>query len=105
MLIEHDPTTSRVNHAGVASGIDVAHFDGRVEVQTAFLMCDANLLWGVTDHALSLHHMFLGRLALLGDVVKAQHHVLRRNGNRCPIGRVEDVVGTEHQKLGFQNGC
>ena len=38
-----------------------------------------------------------------GQVVAAQDHILRRNGDRSTIGRVEDVVALEHQHLCLQD--
>ena len=42
-------------------------------------------------------------LAELCDVVKTEHHVLRRNGDRRAIGGVKDVMRTEHKHLSFQD--
>ena len=46
----------------------------------------------------------LGTRTDLGDIVKAEHHILRRHGDRSTIGRVEDVVALKHQNLRFQHG-
>ncbi len=43
-------------------------------------------------------------LAGLGDVVQTEDHVLRRHGDRRAVRGVQDVVRTEHEQLGLQNG-
>ena len=45
----------------------------------------------------------LSSLAQLGDIIEAQHHILRRNGNRRPVCRIEDIVALKHQNLCFDN--
>ena len=42
---------------------------------------------------------------LFGDIIQTEYHVLRRHRDRRAVGRVQDVVRTEHQQLGLQNGC
>ncbi len=42
-------------------------------------------------------------LAELCDIVKTEHHVLRRDGDRRAIGGVKDVMRTEHKHLSFQD--
>src|SRR5690606_34719190 len=50
----------------------------------------------------------LARLFLChdGQIIEAENHVLRRNDDRCAVGRMQDVVGRHHQharfKLGFK---
>ena len=39
----------------------------------------------------------------LGDVVQTEHHILRGNGDRSAVGRVQDVVRLEHQYLSLQD--
>src|SRR5690606_29210418 len=43
-------------------------------------------------------------LALLGHVVKTKYHVLRWHRDRCTVGRVQDVMRSQHQQLRLQNG-
>ena len=43
-------------------------------------------------------------LAGLGDIVQTENHVLRRHGDRSAVRGVQDVVRTEHEQLGLQNG-
>ena len=37
-----------------------------------------------------------------GEIIKAQHNVLRRHDDRLTIGRMQDVVGRHHQHAGFK---
>ena len=76
VLVEHHTTASGLNHRRFAVDVHVAHGDACVQVQTPFLVGDAHLLRRVTHHAFAFDHVLLGALALFGDVVQAQHHVL-----------------------------
>ena len=104
MFVKEDTSTSGVNQADVSVDVHVTHLDGCVQVQAAFLMRDAHFFRRVAHHALAFHLMLLGRRTFLGDVVQAQDHVLRRNGDGGPVGRVQNVVRAQHQQLCFQNG-
>ena len=39
----------------------------------------------------------------LGNIVQAQHHILRRHRNRRTVCRIQDIVRLQHQNLSFQN--
>ena len=39
----------------------------------------------------------------LCNIVKTKYHVLRRNGNRGTIGRIQNVMTLKHQDLCFEN--
>ena len=43
----------------------------------------------------------LGSGLALGQIVDAEHHVLRRHGQRQAVGRRQNVVGGKHQDRGF----
>ena len=60
----------------------------------SFIVGNLSLLRSV-----ELQSFTLVALAELGDVVKSEHHILRRHGDRSTIGRVEDIVRAEHKHL------
>ena len=70
-----------------------------MQVGTAFVVGDNRLL-----RAVEYQPFAFGAGARFGDVVEAEHHVLRGNGDRRSVGRVQDVVRTEHENLRLQNG-
>ena len=39
-----------------------------------------------------------------GQVVAAQDHILRRNGDRCAVRGLQQVAGSQHQHLGLTAG-
>ena len=102
-LIEEDAADGRLLQFGnrIAVLVDVVHqtlHDG-VQVRLTLVVGDDSLLRTVEYAAFALH-----ALAGFGDVVQTEDHVLRRHGDRRAVGRVKDVVRTEHQQLGLQNG-
>ena len=86
---------------GVTLLVDVVdnHADGSVEGDSALVVGNLSLLRSIELQALAFR-----ALAELGDVVEAENHILRRHGDRRAVGGVEDVVGAEHQHLGFKDG-
>ncbi len=70
-----------------------------MECHAAFVVGDLGFFRAVEFEAFSLV-----AVAELGDIVEAEHHVLRGHGDRRAIGGVEDVVGAEHEELGLQDG-
>ncbi len=46
----------------------------------------------------------VGGVALIGQVVGAQHHILGGHGDRPAIGGLEQVVGGQHEDAGFSLG-
>ena len=74
-----------------------AHFDASVQFHPPALV-------GAVDFPdIGERHPFtLGVDPLAGQVVQAEHHVLRGHDDRLAVGRAEDVVGGHHQRPGFQ---
>ena len=102
-LVEEDAADGGLlQHAhGVALLVDVvdqALHDG-VQIGALLVVGDDGLFGAVEDLPFTLD-----ALAGFGDVVETEDHVLRRHGDRGSVGGVEDVVRTQHQQLGFQNG-
>ena len=60
---------------------------------------DARLL-----HVEAVGPFALHALAGRGDVVETEDHVLRRDRDRRAVRGIEDVVRTQHQQLGLQDG-
>ena len=86
---------------GEAVVIDVIdqHLDRSMECHTLFVESDDGFFGTVERQS--------GTLCpgtKLGDVVEAEHHVLRRYGDRCAIGRIEDVVALQHEHLRLEDG-
>ncbi len=88
-LVQEDPAHRREQHAAVP-----AQADARLEVHVLVVVRDADFL-GVGEQAL----LALGARPLLGHVVDAEDHVLARHRDRRAVGRLQDVVGGEHQHL------
>ena len=102
-LVEEDAADGRLlEHLNrVALLVDVVHQALHHGVQVGLLLVvgDDRLLGAVEDAALALD-----ALAGLGDVVQTEDHVLRRHGDRGAVGRVKDVVRSEHEQLGLEDG-
>ena len=103
VLVYEDAAYGGVMHEvtdGIAVLVDVIdHYgDGCVESHAAFVVSDLGLFGAVENVAFSLV-----ALTELGDVVEAEDHVLRGDGDRRSVCGVEDVVGTEHEHLGLED--
>ena len=70
----------------------------------AFVESDDDLFGGIEAGAFTLDSLGVGGAARLRGIVETQNHVLRRHGDRGAVGRVEDVVGREHEDLRFEDG-
>ena len=81
--------------------IDVLHQHIHLGMEIAFPLVVGNdgLFRSVECQAFAL-----GSRTDLGNVVKAKYHVLRRHGDRCAIGWVQDVVTLQHQDLCLEDG-
>ncbi len=66
------------------------------------LALKGNVFVFISQHGLV--HVFEGfaltgfAVTLLGKVINTQDHILRRNGNRCPVRRLKKVVGRKQQE-------
>ena len=90
----------KVLDAGSALVDVVDHdLDGGVYVDALLVEGDEGFFRAVEGEACAL-----GSGTELGDVVEAEHHVLRGHGDRCAVGRVEDVVALEHEHLCLEYG-
>ena len=102
-LVEEDAADGRLlQHAHLVTllvqVVDHTLHDG-VQVGPALVVGDDRLLGAVEYAAFALH-----ALAGLGDVVETEDHVLRRDRDRRAVRGIEDVVRTQHQQLGLQDG-
>ena len=107
-FLRHELVEQYSTHRGVflqhlhllAVFIDVVYYhrNYRLKCHLTLVVSDFGFFGAVELQAFAL----LTR-AELGDVVKTEHHVLRRHGDRLTIGRVENVVRTEHQQLCFEH--
>ena len=70
-----------------------------MQVATAFIVSNDGLF-----RAIELESFALCPRTQFSDIVQTEHHVLRRNGDRCAIGRVKNVVALKHQDLCFEYG-
>ena len=71
-----------------------------MDVNCLFVQCYNHLF-----RTIELQAFALGSVTKFGDVVKSEHHILGRHGDRCSVCRVQDVVRTEHKELCLHNGC
>jgi len=69
-----------------------------VKVTTTLITGNQSLLRTIECQSLAL-----STRANLGNIVETKHHILRRNGDRRTISRVQNVVALEHQDLSLQN--
>ena len=101
VLVDEQTTHRGVDHMmdgfAILDIVDV-DLDRSVEVDLTFVISDGSFLDTVEGVAVTL-----STGTELGDVVQTEHHVLRRNGDRRTIGRVENIVRSEHKHLRFEN--
>src|SRR5690606_16563204 len=77
--------------------------DHGVKIHFLLVVSDHYFFVRVESQSFSFDRSFRSRLSGLGHVIKTKHHILRRYSNRRSICRVQNVVGSKHQKLSFQN--
>ena len=102
-LIDHESAHGGLDHVTdrVAFGVAVVDIDldRGVDVELLFVVSDTCLLWPVEDEPFAA-----GAFTELGDVIESEHHVLRGHGDGGAVGRVEDVMRSEHEHLRFEHG-
>ena len=104
VLIDEDTTDGSVLYDmadRIAVFVDIVDkdLDRCVERDATFVICNLSLFGSVE----CMSFTFVAG-AELGDIVQTEDHILRRHGDRRAVGRVEDIVRTEHEHLCFQNG-
>ena len=105
-LLVHEPERLRhhfVQERAADGGLDdlatVAQPDPRLQIHVLVVVGDPDLLGVGKQPLLPAHRPLRRREPLLGEVVEAEDHVLRRHGQRRAVRRREDVVGRQHQHL------
>ena len=87
----HDNTTYRgLNHTLLDLTVNQVvndYLNQSMEITTTLVTSDQSLLRTIDCQALTLCAW-----TNLSNIVKTKHHILRRNGDRRTIGRVQDVV-------------
>ncbi len=93
-LVEEHPTRRGDDETVLDADIDL-----RMEPHPAVVVGHDHFVQTGEEHALA-------RVAGLdlGHVVTAQHHVLAGHGDRTPVGRVQNVLGRQHEQPGLQLG-
>ena len=103
VLVYNDSTGCSLNHLVTLRKILLvlrkAYLDKGVHIDLLRIIGYDNILRTVEAHSLPL-----GIRTNLCDIVKSEHHILRRHRNRGTIGRIKNVMRTEHKELGFHNG-
>ncbi len=92
ILVDHHASGSRFHQCAVDT-----HLDNRVNIHLPFVQRHKALFRTVEKLSLALLV-----LAGLGDIVKTQNHILRRNGNRIAVSGIQYVVRPQHQQLRLQ---
>src|SRR5437773_4275691 len=92
----------RATDRGLEKLAVVAQTDARLQVDILVVVGDAHFLGVGEEPTLAAHRALLRAEALLGQVVDAEDHVLRRHRDGRPVGRRQDVVGGQHQDLRLQ---
>ena len=69
-----------------------------MEVATTFVMGNDSFLGTIESKALTLCTR-----TDLGDIVKTEHHILRRHCDRSTVGRIKDVMALKHQYLSLKH--
>src|SRR5690606_4508980 len=108
VLIEDDATCYGVNHLRRQfARLLILHLHTHLDVcmlgKSSFVISDNHFGRGIEFHPLTCNRFFRRALSTLSQVVQTKHHVLRRNGDRCAVGRVEDVVRRQHQDRRFED--
>ena len=80
-----------------------SHTYAGIQVNTFLIVGNNHFLRRIELKAFSSYNFALGCTARFGHIVKTKYHILRRYGDRRTIGRVEDVMGREHQQLSLKN--
>ena len=99
VFIKDQTTNGAVDDLGNGLFADVlgnAHFDFCVQCHIAFIVCHQCFVDIPED-------LTFARFAILdhGQVVGTQNHILCWYGNRAAIGRLQQVVGSQHQESCF----
>ena len=87
---------------GISLGIRslAAHMNAGLQGNIAVFVCQNGFIYALVISALTL-----GPRSLLGQVIDAKHHILRRHRHRSSVGRLQQVVGRQQHKtalgLGF----
>src|SRR5437870_1120192 len=97
-----DTVEERPSHGRLEDLAAPAKADPRLEVDVLVVVGDPNLLRVGEEAPLAPHRTLRGAQALLGEVVDAEDHVLRRHRERRAIRRREDVVRGQHEHLGLE---
>src|SRR5713226_6646354 len=74
----------------------VAQADGREQLDFAGFQREDDFIGGAENAAFAL-----GSRLVLGQIVDAEDHVLRRHGERQTVSRRQDIARTEHEHGGF----
>ena len=100
-ILRDRPVEDNASHGGgdyLSDGLAVyllghADFDSRMETDSAVLISHGGLI-DISEH------LALAGLAGLfkGEVVGAENHILRGNGNGASVGGLQEVVGGEHKE-------
>ena len=101
-LVDDNTSHGSLHHTGLQHAIYQIfhhHFHQGVQFALTFIVSDKSLLWSIECQALTLHAR-----TNLSNIIESEHHVLGRNGDRCAIGGIEDIVALEHQYLRLKDG-
>jgi hypothetical protein len=93
-LVEEHAAHGRLDQLRRVPRVEPAHPDPRLETHVLRVVRHADL-FHVREHAA----LAGGVLLLLGQVVDAEDHVLRRNHQRRAVRRRQDIVGRQHEDL------
>ena len=106
-LVKQHPPGHSVNQFRFQFALFIAHFCTNLDIsvfgKNAFVDGNRHFLIGIKHFAFARNRVFGGVLAAFGHVIQTQYHVLRRHGDWCPVGRVQDIVRGKHQQRCFQN--
>ena len=95
-IVEDNAAHGGVDDAGIRLTIyfhGAAHLDGSVQPHHAFLIGHKGLVKVAENLALALFAGFFQ-----GQVVRTEHHVLGRDGDRPSVGGLQKVVSRQHQR-------
>ena len=101
-VVEDDAADGGVYQTGTLHAVDdhgAAHLDGCVQGDDVLSVSHQSLVLIAEHLACALFVLTNG-----GQVVAAQDHILRRNGNRCAVRGLQQVAGSQHQHLGLAAG-
>ena len=103
-LVEEDTSHRRFKQVRSTVLAGQTDLDPGMHIHLLLVESDNRFLGRIENRAFALHFYVSFALAAFGQVIQTQDHILGRNSDRRPVGRIQNIMRSQHQQLGFQNG-